>query len=207
MKYLKMLGLAVVAAAAFTAFAGAGTASATVLCTTTPPTGTHCPSEHKLQNGAVLDASVETTAHLKTTGGTTIATCSGGTVKGEITDTGSTTTTVSGHIDELTWSGCTTTVHTLANGTLELHAEPEHNDHGTVTSSGSEVTIRFFGVSCRFRTNNTQIGTLTGGTMGTFDIAATIPEVSGNFGCPANGVWSGAYTVTEPSGTLHVLTG
>jgi hypothetical protein len=41
MKYLKMLGLAVVAAAALSAFMGAGSASATVLCTTnSTPCGT-----------------------------------------------------------------------------------------------------------------------------------------------------------------------
>jgi len=203
MKYFKMLGFAAVAAAILIAFLGACTASATVLCTETPSEG-HCTDIEEF--GDVLDASVTTSAHLKTTGGSTIATCSGGTVKGEITSEGSTTSKVSGHIDKLTWSGCTTTVITLANGTLELH-HSSGTDEGIVVSSGSKVTIKYLGITCTYETKNTSIGTLTGGNPATFDISAIIPEVSENFGCPAHGVWSGSYTLTEPSGTLHVAGG
>jgi len=206
MKYLKMIGLAAVAAAALTALLGAGSASATVLCTETPAAGKDCAPAKVEPVGTILDASVETSALLKT-GETTIATCTSGTVKGSITNAGSTTTTVQGTITDLTWGGCTTTVDTLAKGTLELHHEAG-TDHGTVTSSGAQVTIQFLGVSCIFKTNNTQIGTLTGSaTMATFDIAATIPQSGGGFLCPANGNWSGAYTVTEPAGALFVAAG
>jgi hypothetical protein len=43
MKYLKMLGLAAIAAMGLMAFLGASTASATVLCETTPASITRCP--------------------------------------------------------------------------------------------------------------------------------------------------------------------
>jgi hypothetical protein len=44
MKYLKMFGLAVVAAAALSAFVGAGTASATEACAVTPVKPNPCPA-------------------------------------------------------------------------------------------------------------------------------------------------------------------
>lgn len=103
---------------------------------------------------------------------------------------------------ELTWSGCTTTVDTLAPGALEVH-HIAGTDNGTLTSSGTEVTIKFLGVSCLFKTSATDIGTLTGGNPATFDISGTIPSPTGGF-CPASGNWSGAYKVTTPGGTLHV---
>jgi hypothetical protein len=211
MKYIKMLGLAAVAAAALMALIGVGSASATVLCTETPAAGKHCPTNTTLgpakeDDGDVLDASIETSALLKTSGGTTIATCAEGTVKGTITVAGNTTTTTSGDIEELTWAKCSTTVKTLANGTLEVH-HIAGTDNGTVTSSGTEVTINFIGLSCIFKTSNTDIGVLTGsGTMATFDIEGTITGTSGGF-CPASGIWSGAYTVTTPSGSLFVAAG
>jgi len=192
MKYVKMLGLVAVAAMALLAFAGP--ASATVLKN----------AGVNMKVGDALSASVETSALLKTGGGTTIATCTGGTVAGKITDAGSATTTVKGSINTggLTWSGCTTTVDTLAEGTLELHYTSGNN--GTVTSSGAQVTIQFLGVSCIFKTNNTDIGTFTGGNPGTFDINGTIPQSGGGFLCPENGIWSGAYKATTPAGTLDV---
>ena len=209
MKYLKMLGLAVVAAMAFAAFLGAGSASATVLCTTTPTTGTHCGEAWKLGSGAVLDASVEDTAKLDDTDpkNGTIDTCSGGTVKGSLAAgwTGDTTHTPTGAISELTWSGCTRPTTTLAKGSLEVH-HITGTDNGTVTSTGSEVTINIAGITCTFGTSNTDIGTLTGGNPATFDIEAVINRVAGVF-CPTHGVWSGHYKVTTPSGTLHVTAG
>jgi hypothetical protein len=202
MKYIKMLGLAAVAAMALMAIVGAGTASATTLCKESKTSG-DCAS--KFPAGTTLEASVETSALLKTSGGTTIATCSNGTVSGKTSNEGSTTETVKGNISSLTWSNCSTTVDTLANGSLEVHHIAGTNN-GTVTSNGTEVTINFIGLSCIFKTSNTDIGTLTGGAPATFDISATIPGISGGF-CPASGIWSGAYVFTNPSSTLDVAAG
>jgi len=205
MNYLKTLGFAAVAAAALIAFLGAGTASATVLCTNTPSPGTHCARKEGVNQ--ILDASGQGALVFLTTSGTTVSTCTEGTIKSKITNAGSTTETVKGNMDGLTWGGCTTTTDTLANGTLEVHHE-SGTDNGTVTSSGSEVTIRFLGVSCRYKTNNTDIGTLTGGNPATLDIEAIVPPGPGNpLGCPDHLVWKGDYTFTTPSGTLQVAAG
>jgi hypothetical protein len=208
MKYLKMLGLAAIAAMAFMAFIGAGTASATALCETTPATGTDCPLEWKVLNEAKLDFSNEETVVLTGPFGETIDTCAISTVEGEVTETGGTEKTVKGKITKLVWEGCTRPTTTIALGELEVHHELG-TDNGTVTSTGTTVRIEnvpLFG-TCNYATNATDIGTLTGTTSRggkdpTFDIAATI---SSEANCP-KGTWEGSYVYTGTT-TFDVVAG
>lgn len=202
MKQLKRAGLCVLGVAALATIFGTGTASATVLCTSTP-IGSHCPNREIV--GMTLDASVETSTLWKT-GSTTIVTCTGGTLRMVITNEGNTTETVKGTYEPHTKSGCSTTVDQLASGTWEIHHIPD-TDNGLLTSSGTETTIQFLGVSCIFKTSNTPVGTITGGTPATIDVNSTIPLSGGGFLCPANAIGSGAYRFTSPSGTLHVVSG
>jgi len=196
MKYLKTLGLAALAAMAVMAFVGAGTASATVLEN----------GSTKLGTGTTIDASLTGSATLTTTEGTVLDTCKAGTVKGKITNAGSSTSTVTGAIEELTWTECTEPTVTLNKGGLEIH-HITGTSNGLVTSipnpdtgAVSEVTINttIFG-SCIFTIpNGAGIGTLTGTTSGfaTFHINAVATRKSGL--CPASAIWKGTYLVTEP---------
>jgi len=199
MKYIKMLGLAAVAAAALMAFVGAGTASATQL------TGA---------GGAVLGVGTEIKAENE---GKVILDppfgaieCSVSNVAGSVTNAGSSTTTVSGSIATLTFSSCNATVTVLKKGTLEIHTQSgSANNNGTLTSSGAEVTVQFLGTHCIFSTNNTDLGTVTGsattGGNATLDISATIPRTGGSSGafCGSTAAWTGAYKVTSPA-TLNI---
>ena len=208
MKYVKMLGLAAVAAMVLMAFLGASSASATVLCKT-PNTTTDCKeSAWHYPTNTVIDSSLEETASLETTGGTVLDTCKGGTVKGKTTNTGSSTETVDGFIEQLTWSECTKTTNSLHNanpategtfGTLEIHWI-SNTDNGTVTGKNTRVTINTIFGSCTYGTEagGNHIGTLTAGSMGTLHIEATIPLISGGGLCPPSGRWTGSYTITEP---------
>jgi len=214
MKYLKMLGLAAIAAAGLMAFLGAGTASATVLCETTPAAGSDCVEPWKVNAGVVLDFSAENSTVLTGPFGEVIATCTASTVQGELTagQTGSTTTTPIAKITSLTWTGCgtrTVTANSATTGELEIHHETG-TDNGTVTSNDTTVTITnvpIFG-TCNYQTANTDIGTLTGrtttGADPTFDIAATIPHEAGS-SCP-NGTWEGSYVYTGTT-TFDVVEG
>jgi hypothetical protein len=207
MKYLKMLGLAAVAAMAVMAFIGAASASATVLCENTPAAGTDCNNPVKINTS--IDFSVEngTSAILTGPFGEIIDTCTGSTAKGPVTDPGSTTTTVKGSLEAaaggaLTFTGCTKTTTVITGGTIEVH-HITGTDNGTVTSSGATVIIHntLFG-ECAYKTSNTDIGTITGrtstGAQPTFDIKGTIPAEKSNSGvtCP-NGVWEGSYEYTN----------
>jgi hypothetical protein len=195
MKYIKMLGLAAVAAAALMAFVGASTASATQL------TGA---------GGAVLGVGTEIKAENE---GKVVLDppfgaieCSKSSVAGKVTNAGSSSTTVSGGIETLTFTECNATVTVLKKGTLEIHTQgASNNNNGTLTSNGAEVTVQFVGTHCIFTTSNTDLGTVTGSgntkSNATLDISATIPRTGGSSGifCGSTAAWTGAYKVTAPN--------
>jgi hypothetical protein len=203
MKYVKILGLAAVAAMAMMAFAGS--ASATQL--------------DKVTSGGAKDTlGVGTTLHVTQTSGTTlnltdtagnpIDTCKESTVHGTIANAGGSGATVSGNLTEttgLTWGGCTSPTVTLAAGSLEIHGIAG-TDNGTVTGKNNVVTISVFGVSCRYGTGaGTDLGLLTGTTSATGHATMAINAIINEqepkqFLCPDTGKWVGGYTVTTPTG-------
>lgn len=203
MKHLTALGLSIAAALAAMAFVGAGTASATVLCkTTTTPCGS------RVVNGTVIDASLikETSALLTETGGGTLDKCTGSTAKGKITQEGSSTTTTTGSIEQLTWSGCTFPTTTVTLGKVEAH-HITGTDNGTLTADaeiGVTMNTVFFG-SCVFGVKSgTDLGTGTGGNPEIVDVNATAVKLSGSaFACPETSKFTATYVNTEPGGTLH----
>jgi hypothetical protein len=210
MKYLKMLGLAVMAAAAFMAFIGANSASATVICTETI---TPCPAGKKIgptEDVGVTDHFIhatlepESSASLLSTEKKLLVTCTESTVTAESEATGSATETAKATVTKLTFGNCSSTVDVLKGGTLEVHwIEGTH--HGTVTSKEAEVTVNIAGVSCTYGSQNgTDIGILTGGSMGTMEINAVVNKVAGSFLCPSTAIWQANYTITEPE-PIYVL--
>lgn len=209
MKGLKVLIIAAIAATGLMAFLGVGMASATALCTTT--TTPDCVGdgfeEDKYGQGTILDFSA-TGGSMKGTdsNGQVISTCTVGTIKLFTGNPGSTTETVSGNIQQLTWSGCNQTTDTVANGSFEIHwIEGTHN--GTVTGKNSQWTTQIFGVSCTYGTGTgTHLGTLTGGAAPELSISTTIVKTAGGFLCPSTAGWDAEYVLTEPH-ALFVTTG
>lgn len=192
MKYVKMLGLLAVAAAAMMAFAA--TASATTL--TSPAGTTYTGTIHATnENGHVS---------LHGENGVTIECAS--TVEGKVEKHG-TGVTVEGAISALTFTGCTneSVVTVLKKGTLIAH-NIAGTTNGTLTSTGTEVKASvksLFGtIECVYTTKETDIGTLTSSAVtnatATLDISATIPRTGGSALCGANGVWTGNYIVDTP---------
>jgi hypothetical protein len=206
MKYVKMLGLAAVAAMALMAFFGASSASAAVLCKTNSDP---CEAGQDLEKGAALNSSLAAgkTAVLKAAFSEVV--CSKSEVKGEVTNTGGKGKEVSGDITEITFTECTCgsrTAHvtTTEAGTLKV------NDAGTVTSVGTRATIQCTGLaSCIFGTvaAGTDVGTFTEGSPGSLNAAATLTWSSGTgdsgqFVCAGfgdTGSWTANYEVTSPT--------
>jgi hypothetical protein len=187
MKYVKMLGLAAIAAAALMAFLGAGTASATVLCKNAT-----CTEDYP--SGTEIEATLSGSAILETTGGTVLDTCTGGKVSGKTSSTSGTPLT--GAISALTWEGCTKTTKTLTNGSLAI----EHTSgvDGTLSATGTEVTVNTIFGSCVFGpVGSLTLGTLKGGAPATLTINTIIPRISGP--CPSEARWTASYTVTKPN--------
>jgi hypothetical protein len=202
MRYLKMLGLGAIAAAALAAFVGTGTASATVLCsTTTSP----CPEAQKYPVGTRIGFSLASGTSLTwVNGGTTLETCKEAVLKSDITNAGSATTTVKSENKTLSFNQCT-----FANGFTKLGGLEIHNiagtSNGTVTAS-SEVGWTFnnplFGTCVYGWTTNGVVGTITEGKPATLDLNVGIVRLSGSsLACPENGNLNGSLTQTEPSST------
>lgn len=185
MKYVKMLGLLAVAAAALMAFAG--TAAATTVTSSEGETPT------------IVASAATTELHAGDSESFLTVSCKASDVKGKVTAHGS-TTTASGPIETLHFTECSDPVTVLKTGTLEVHTDSSKaNGNGTLTSSGAEIRIHTSeGPVCTFKTSNTDIGTVTGGHPASLSInSASIP--ASGFLCPSTGVWTGGYTVTSPT--------
>lgn len=198
MNHVKMCGL-VVTVAGLIALVGTSSAFATTL------TGS---------GGSTLG--VGTKLHAKNEGGKIVLDAIIGniecnsTIEVEVTNAGSSTTTVSGPIiNNLAviqpFVECNASVSTLAKGSLEIHTqEVNANNNGTLTSSGLEFTVEFRNFHCVFRTGGTDLGTVTGsattGGKATIDIQATIPRTGGRSGvfCGENAPLTGSYLVESP---------
>jgi hypothetical protein len=204
MKYVKMLGLAAVAAAALMAFVGAGTASAeTTLCEVTENS---CSSANMYPTGTEIKASLVggTKAVLTPSNELPTIECSVSEVEGKT----ETTTTPEGNNTKLSFTSCNQTVETLEKGKLQIHYDAE--DNGSLTASGVRVRVKalFGSLSCDFGGNVTSGLTATGGTSPKVDATATIPMIqeTGFIECPKSAVWHAEYNVTSPS-PLYVSSG
>jgi hypothetical protein len=128
--------------------------------------------------------------------------CGSSTFEGTVEKHGA-ASTVTGKLSKVTFSLCGTSDMTvLAPGVLEIHATSGGN--GTVTWTGGEITknVTSLGVSCSYKTNATDIGTLTGSSSGNsiLDIASsTIPRTGDSIFCGSSSLWTGSYKFTTPS--------
>jgi len=206
MKYLKMLGLAAVAAAALMAIAGAGTASATVLCHST---ATPCSQKWGVGTEPRFTVRPGGAGIWTTTSGTVFARCPEGEIKGVITNAGSANETVKTSVGAsgLTWpgvEGCIKTI-TVEGGTLEIHAITG-TDNGTVTVSGFKLTIynEGLGGTCTYGFGiGEHLGVLTGNGSGNavLDINTVFLKKEGSFLCPESLKWTEEFQQVSPSGT------
>jgi len=95
---------------------------------------------------------------------------------------------------------CTNSWHVtvVSAGWLDLHATSGGN--ATVTSTGMTIEATRIGVTCRYATTGTDIGTFTAGEHGTVDLSAALPFHSGSFLCGEGATtWTGRYKVSSPT--------
>ena len=194
MRFLKIFGLAAIAATALLAFIGASTASATVLCEETP--AGDCAAGKVVAKGSTLTLSLESGTSLLMKGpfGETIGTCTESTMQGPTSNTGNTAETIKFSLIIFSFGQCNHPITVTAFGTIEAH-HISGTDNGIFTSTGATFIIHatLFG-SCQYSTSATSLGTLTGKTASapTFDINA---KISSENGCPQMS-WSGSYIST-----------
>jgi hypothetical protein len=204
MRSMKMLALAAVAAGALMAFIGAGTASASVACSTeTTPCSSRWPNVTW-----TWSHSGPASLFIKELGGEgkTLDTCTGSSMMGTMIN-GTTTATVKGTVEakNLAWTGCTQTTTTIAGGTLEIH-NIAGTSNGTVTGSGFKVTVLAFGfISCVFETGEGAVlGTITEGKPAITHTESIWSRISG-FGCPEKAEIVSTEALTSPANTTLVI--
>jgi hypothetical protein len=213
MKYLKMLGLAAIAALALTAF-GAGSASAaTHLCSTntSPCTGTIYGA------GTKLTATLKTGTSAVLTSSPFTIICSSSAISGELTTATNAAGNVTGSITSITFTRCTDQNGgscTFEAANLPWHIEvttetPKSNGNGRVHmrsgGEGSPATTFICGsfLSC---TVGTQLATLgiTGGSPAALKATELNQELISGFLCPSSAKWDAEYEVTAPK-PLYVI--
>ena len=199
MRYLKMFGLAALAAALM-ASAVVGTASATTIETE---------AGVPLGSGTSITAVAEGRTELHPPIGSIW--CPESHVGGKTTNAGGGGINVIGNIESLSFTGCNATVTPIKDGNGRygsLAVSWTSGSNGTLYGTGQEVTVVYLGFHCIFRTTNTKLGTVTGsattGGDATLDIEAMIPRTSGSSGafCGAVGTaaqWTGSYKVLLPT--------
>jgi hypothetical protein len=194
MKYVKMLGLAAVAAMALMAFAGAGTASATEICTTT---SFPCPAGSTISK-LELSKDPGTTPVLENTEGSIEDTCTEATASGAVTQ-GTSTTTVKGPVT-LAFGGCTntTTVNNAAACELEAHGI-KNSDNATITAKRCTETNVHNADNCRYGAGaGNTLGEYIGGTTKTIAVNTVVNGIDSNsFLCPTTSRWTAWYVATN----------
>jgi hypothetical protein len=187
MKYLKMLGLAAVAAMALMAI-GAGSASATKLEVGGVVQSTSTAISASLKAG--------TSAILKDTFGFSSNTCTVSSVAG--TTSSPSGATVTGNLSALSFTSCEREPVTVDSKGV-LHVQWTSGTNGTVTSSGAEVTTGspFGTLNCK-----TGTGTHLGSLAGTGSSSAhAVLTINASLSCSGiSSKWEAVYTVTSPTG-------
>jgi hypothetical protein len=208
MNHVKILGLAAVVAAAFTAVVGAATASATELCSTatTPCSGTmYTPSTHV--------KAVNTTNAVLTTNLTTY-TCTSSTLEGEATGTGGgTTTAVTGKTTAWTLAGCGRTggeqctvkatnlgTFSVTGGSANANAKFSYN---ITSNTGWNMTCGF-SINCTFTTSSSTLAGQNQATgMPTIKAENIVLAREGGL-CPEISTFTASYEIVEPT-PLYVV--
>ena len=187
MKYLKILGLAALAGGTLMAFVA--TSSATTL---TSPTGT-------TYTGTVTIEEEE----IAFDGAFTTIKCSESHIEFDVEQHGA-NVTVAGKVKTHSMSGCNFAVTVKNPGIMEIHAVGTGTHRtGTLTSSGTEISIATSVGTCVFTTSSTHFGTITPtndtGGHATLDTeSAKLPRTGGSFLCGSSATMTGSHTISKP---------
>lgn len=192
MRYVKMLGLAALLAAALSAFAGVGTAAATTLT-----------------DGKKNILGAETKIHAASEGKLILKTAVG-TVECEVTleaktqNEGGAGKQIFASLEQWIFKNCgMANAVTFTTGELQIFGAA--GSEGELKNEGLEITIEKSGFHCIYKfTTSTKIGTITGTEKtkktATIDFSATIPVTGGRSGgfCGMNATWTGSFEVDVP---------
>jgi len=197
MKYVKMLGLAVMAAV-FMAIVGAATASATVICENNLNTE-KCSAPYAIGTKGTASVPAGSSVSLTNTANESLDTCTESTVTGVLKSQGAEKPALS-ELSSITFGNCTFPTKTVNPGRGEL-TWIKGTDNGTLFTYETQATINtiFFG-SCIYGVTGTDMGTTVGGNPGSLTVNAIVEKFSGSaFACPSTAKLTGTYVATSPT--------
>jgi hypothetical protein len=211
LKYSKIVGLAVLAAVAMTAFVGSGTAAGNAICKTNT---TPCPEESMYKPNDVIEATAVNTVITALPE----VTCTDAFTKVKVTKTGSATENVTGEVTAFSFSGCKVDVLftpscTVSSENLPYHAEVLGSGAGASLTlskgpSGKEPSamVTCAGIiACTFSSPDFNLA-LVGGNPGT--VLANEEELKiaeGGFGCPEEGLFDADYKAIGANTSTFVV--
>jgi hypothetical protein len=205
MKYLKMFGLAVIAAMGLMAFVGAATASAKegVLCSTTTT-----PCTAKWPIGTLLDWTLKsgTTFKHTDTNVNTLDTCTLATLRWKVTANPDATGTATGEDTAVILGSastpCTVTTDIIKLGKWKIAGIPGTHNGLLYSDAPTEITTSIFGSSCNYgMETGAQIGEIIGGEAPSLKVNAVAKKFVGGFLCPETSRLDGEFILTEPTKT------
>lgn len=212
MRYLKTLGLAVIAATALMALFGVGSAAASENITLCKVAEEPCKAENHYPIGTVIEAKNVGNANLVGSFGT--ISCTSSTVKGKITTTGGKTqTTITGEITALTFTGCTlgsaacTISATGLPYTAHLTRTAPTTGSFTVTKPSASISCPNAFLNCTVTAESvTLVAQSTNHPVaGPAKLIATNQVLSStNFACNGS-KWNATYEITAPK-PIHIST-
>lgn len=209
MRFIKMLGLAALAAVAAMAFLGAGSASATVLCKQAPNGSNECAAGQAYGAGTIIKG---TATNATLTSDLSNVICSHSETEAEVSNAGGASSTVTGSIKKLTFTGCkagltncTVTVLNLPYH-AEVHAGAGGNGTLTVKSGGKGkpgATVVCVGIiNCTF--NNTLFELPVEGGNPAAVVANEVSLAREGGLCGNEAFWDATYTAIAPNTAIWV---
>lgn len=208
MQHRKILSLAAAAILVVVALAGAGTASATRLCSTNV---SPCPTGNIYGSNTSISAALKsgTTSKVTTSGGliNPTITCTASSVGLKTTSAGGGSgVNVSGNLTSLSMSSCTSTNPSGCSSSGTVSGLPTSGSiaytssfNGSLTAGAPSVKFTCSGIACTFGGSGNVTGSVSGGNPAAVTFSNQTLSSAGGLGCPTKAVWSASYAAKSPS--------
>lgn len=205
MKNMKILGLCLLGVLAAMAIMGAGTASATKLCSVnTSP----CPAGNTYAKGTAIKAQLVPGTTSTMNSGFVNISCTESTISGKTTNEGG-AGAVTGTISSVTWKGCTSGLGACTASALNTPWSAEvtgSGGNGTMSISGAGGKFTCGGTTCEYAASKASVS-VSGGNPATIKASSiSFTKTGGGFLCSSTASWSGTYEATAPK-PLFIVSG
>jgi hypothetical protein len=205
MKHMKILGLCLVGAIAAMALFGAGTASATKLCSVnTSP----CPAGNTYGKGTSIKTQlVAGTKSVMSSGFVTI-TCTESSMNGKTTSEGG-AGAVTGEITSVTWKNCTSGLGSCTASSLKTPWPAEvtgSGGSGTMSVKNAAGKFTCGGTTCEYEASKASVSITGGNPAKAKASSVSFSKIGGGFLCSSTASWTSEYEVTAPK-PLFIVSG